>query len=137
MMLAKFQEVFEEYRENAVYLFEYANVLDFMGKETSAIPLHQTTIGLGLSGIMKTQAEIQMGSSMSVTGKNESAVDILRRMYKENDEPAALMFLCIALFRYGELEKSLKTPLSFIISGNHGLLSEYQRALSQYLNEIE
>ncbi|EQD79794.1 hypothetical protein B1B_00024, partial [mine drainage metagenome] len=47
------QEVFEDYRGNAVYLFEYANALDFMGKEDEAIPLYQMAIKLGLSGKMK------------------------------------------------------------------------------------
>ena len=30
----KLQEVFEDYRGNAVYLFEYANVSDFTEKES-------------------------------------------------------------------------------------------------------
>jgi tetratricopeptide (TPR) repeat protein len=137
VLIRKFQEVFEDYRGNAVYLFEYANALDFMGKETAAIPLYEMAIELGLSGKMKTQAEIQLGSSLSVTGKNESAIDILSRVNRETGDPAALAFLCIALFRSGELEKSLKTALSFILSCNQGLLSEYKRALSQYLYEID
>ena len=137
VMLTKFQEVFEEYRGDSVYLFKYANALDFLGKETEAVPLYQMAIGLGLSVKMKTQAEIQLGSSLSVTGKNESAIDILSRVNRETGDPAALAFLCIALFRSGELEKSLKTALSFILSCNQGLLSEYKRALSQYLYEID
>ena len=137
VMLAKFQEVFEEYQGNAVYLFEYANALDFMEKETEAITLYQIAIRLGLSGKIKTQAEIQLGSSLSVTGKNESAVDILGRVYRETSDPAALTFLCIALFRHGELKKSLKAALGFIISGNQGLLPDYRRALSKYIDEID
>ena len=136
-MLAKFQAVFEEYRENAVFLFEYANALDFVGKENEAISLYQTAIGLGLSEIMKTKAEIQLGSSLSVTGENESGINILRRVYRETGEPSALVFLCIALFMSGELGKSIKEAVSYIISGGQGLLPEYKRALSQYLDEIE
>ena len=78
-----------------------------------------------------------MGSSLSVTGKNESAVDILGRVYRETSDPAALTFLCIALFRHGELKKSLKAALGFIISGNQGLLPDYRRALSKYIDEID
>ena len=136
-LLRKFQEVFEVYRGNAVYLFEYASALDFMGKEPAAIPLHQMAIELGLSGKMKTQAVIQLRSSVSVTGENESAIDILSKVNRETGDPVALAFLCIALFRSGELEKSLKTALTFILSGNQGLLPEYKRALSQYLDEID
>jgi tetratricopeptide (TPR) repeat protein len=99
--LRKFQEVFEDYRRNAVYLFEYASALDFMGKEPAAIPLYKMAIELGLSGKMRTQAEIQLGSSLSVTGENESAIDTLGRVYRETGDPAALVFLCIALFRSG------------------------------------
>ena len=137
VLLGKFQEVFEDYSENAVYLFEYASALDFLGKETDAIPLYQMAIKLGLSKKIRTQAEIQLGSSLSVAGKNESATSILSRVLKETADPAALVFLCIALFRSGELEKSLKTALSFILSGNQGLLTEYKRALSQYIDEID
>lgn len=86
---------------------------------------------------MKTQAVIQLGSSLSVTGENESAIDILSRVNRETGDPTALAFLCIALFRSGELEKSLKTALRFILSGNQGLLPEYKRALSQYIDEID
>ncbi|MHB1709694.1 MAG: tetratricopeptide repeat protein [Thermoplasmataceae archaeon] len=136
-MLEKFQEVFEDYRENTVYLFEYANALDFLGKENEAIPLYQRAIKLGISGKMKTQAEIQLGSSLSVIGENESAIAILSKVQKEAGDPAALIFLCIALFRSGETKKSLKTALNFIMSGNQGLLPEYKRSLSQYLDEME
>lgn len=49
VLRSKFQEVFEDYRGNAVYLFEYANALDFIRKEAKAIPLYQMAIKLGLS----------------------------------------------------------------------------------------
>ncbi len=137
LLLKRFQEVFEDYRGNSVYLFEYANALDFLGKETGAIPIYQMALKLGISGKMKTQAEIQLGSSLSVTGENESAIAILSRVQKETGDPAALVFLCIALFRSGETKKSLKTALNFILSDNQGLLPEYKRSLSQYLDEID
>ncbi len=120
-----------------MYFFEYASALDFLGKETEAIPLYQRALELGLSGKKKTQAEIQLGSSLSVTGRNESAISILSRVLKETVDPAALSFLCIALFRSGETMKSLKTALNFILSGNQGLIPEYERALSQYLDEMD
>ncbi len=131
-----FQRVFEEYRENPIYLFEYANALDFLGKESEAIPLYQQALSLGISGKRKIQAEIQLGSSFSVLGDHVSAITILSRLQKETGDPAALIFLCIALFRSEETKRSLKTALSFIMSGKHGLLPKYTRALSQYLDEI-
>ncbi len=136
VLLRKFQEVFEDYRGNAVFLFEYANASDFMEKEDEEIPLYQMAIKLGLSGKMKTQAEIQLGSSLSITGENESAIEILSRVNMETGDPAALAFLCIVLFRYEQLKKSLKTALSIIVSVKQGLLSEYKEALSQYVEEI-
>ncbi len=86
---------------------------------------------------MKTQVEIQLGSSLSVAGENKLSISILNRVYKETGDPAALMFLCIALFRSSQTKEALKTALSFILSGSQGLLPEYKRALSQYLDEIE
>ncbi len=38
VLMRKPQEVFEDFHENAMYLFEYANALDFMGRESEAIP---------------------------------------------------------------------------------------------------
>ena len=137
VFLRKFQDVIKDYRENALYLFEYASALDFLGRETEAIPLYHRALELGLSGKMKTQAEIQLGSSLSVTGRNESAISILSRVLKETGDPAVLSFLCIALFRSGETMKSLKTALNFILSCNQGLIPEYERALSQYLDEMD
>lgn len=137
LLLKKFQEVFEDYQEDSVYLFEYANALDFLGKENEAIPLYQRAIELGNSGKLKTQAEIQLGSSLSVTGKNEGAIGILSRVLEETGDPAALIFLCTALFRAGEAMKALKAALNFILSGDNGLLPEYKRSLSQYLEEID
>jgi tetratricopeptide (TPR) repeat protein len=135
-MLKKFREVFKDYRGNVLYLVEYANALDFMGKEAEAIPIYKMAIRLGLTGKMKTRAEIQLGSSLSVTGENESAIDLLSKMNRGTGDPAALAFLCIALFRSGEIKRSLKTALSFILTANQGLIREYQRAISLYIDEI-
>lgn len=136
IFLRKFQEVFDDYRENAVYLFEYANALDFAGKEIDAIPLYQKAIKSGLSGKMKTQAEIQLASSLSVTGKNADAIAILSRVQEDTGDPAAMVFLCIAMFRSGEIKKPLKAALSFILSMNNGLLPEYSKILSDYIDEL-
>ena len=132
-----FQEAYNDFSGNAAYLFEYANVLDFLGKETEAIPLYQKAIKLGLPDKMKIRAEIQLGSSLTVKGEHESAIAILDRVYKETADPASLEFLCIALFRSGQTNVALKHALNFILSGNQGVLPEYSRALSDYVNEIK
>ncbi|MFP3313735.1 MAG: tetratricopeptide repeat protein [Thermocladium sp.] len=125
-----------QYQNNAVFLFEYANALDFLGEEDEAVPLYRRALAMGLSGEIKAQAEIQLGSSLSIIGEDSSAVEILDRVYRETNDPAALAFLCIALYRSGEIKKALKTALGFIISSEQGLLPEYKRVLSQYLNEV-
>lgn len=137
IMLKMFQDAYNDFMGNAAYLFEYANVLDFLGKETEAIPLYQKAIKLGLPDKMKRQAEIQLGSSLSIKGEHESAIAILDKVYKETADPASLEFLCIALFRSGQTNKALKYALNFILSGNKGMLPEYSRALSEYVNEIK
>ena len=72
-----------------------------------------------------------------VKGEHESAIAILDRVYKETADPASLEFLCIALFRSGQTNVALKQALNFILSGNQGMLPEYSRALSNYINEIK
>ena len=137
LLVKKFQEIFEDYHDDPVYLFEYANALDFLGKEVEAIPLYQRSIALGISGIMRVKAEIQLGSSLSIIGDNEGAISILSKVQEETRDPAALIFLCIALLRSGEIRKSLKTALIFILKGNHGLSPEYERTLLNYIDEID
>ena len=50
IMLKILQGAYEDFSGNAAYLFEYANVLDFLGKENTAIPLYEKAIKLGLPG---------------------------------------------------------------------------------------
>ena len=137
IMLKILQGAYEDFSGNAAYLFEYANVLDFLGKENTAIPLYEKAIKLRLTGKMKIQAEIQLGSSLSIKGEHESAIAILDGVYKDTTDPASLEFLCIALFRSGQADKALKYALNFILSSNQGMLPEYSRALSDYVNEIK
>jgi len=70
IMLKIFQDAYEDFSKNSAYLFEYTNVLDFLGKETEAIPLYQKAIKVGLLGKMKIRAEIQLGSSLNVKGEH-------------------------------------------------------------------
>ena len=135
-MRKAFQDSFETYKENPVYLFEYANALDFLGKESEAIPLYQNALAKGISGKLMRQAKIQLGSSLSVIGENEKAISILEEVMKDTGDPAALVFLCIALFRSGEAIKSLRKSLEFILSENRGLLPDYKMTLEHYLSEI-
>ena len=135
-MRKAFQDSFEVYKENPLYLFEYANALDFLGKESEAIPLYQKALMKGISGKLMTQTKIQLGSSLSVIGENENAISILEEVLKETGDPAALIFLCIALFRSGEAIKSLRKSLEFILSENRDLLPEYKTAFELYLREI-
>ena len=48
---------------------------------------------------------------------------------QENKDPATLVFLCISLFRSGELVNSFNTALNFILPGDYGLLPEYNATI--------
>jgi len=61
VMLAKFKEVFNDYKNNAVFLFEYANALDFLGKEDEAVPLYRRALAMGLSGKLTSSPPLGRG----------------------------------------------------------------------------
>ncbi|MEM0156228.1 MAG: hypothetical protein QW597_06505 [Thermoplasmataceae archaeon] len=76
MMLKKCHEALKNYNGNPVELFEYANALNFLGRNSEEILLYRKALILGFLGIN------------GFWGKSE-------------DYPTTVIFLCIALFRSG------------------------------------
>lgn len=118
-MIGIFRENLGRLSGETVFIFEYANALECLGMEGNAIPEYRKAIMTGLSGEWLLKAQIQLGSSLSVTG-----------------DPAALAFLCIALHRSGGSGRALRLSLEHFLAQGTGLLQNYSRALTHYTGKI-
>lgn len=127
----------EEYLGNDPdFWFEYGNMLDAAGKEESAIPLYLKALNLGIIGKLRIMTKIQLGSSLSVTGKHDEALKVLNEIFEETGDPASLMFMCLSYVRKGEGLKALQLSMNYVLSQNSGLVPAYRRALAEYMEEM-
>lgn len=64
--------------DDAVGIFEWAASLDSTGHSDRAVPLYRRALALGLPGIRRRRAVIQMASSLRNLGQAEESVTLLR-----------------------------------------------------------
>lgn len=115
-------------------VFEWASVHDFLGREADAIPLYRDALGRGLSGTKRTQAEIQLASSLRNVGRPDEAVRVLERVHPDLAVGAAPQaFLALALRDLGQHDRALAVALGALA----GTLPQYSRAVSAYAAELQ
>lgn len=114
-------------------LYEWASVHDFLGKETEAIPLYRRAPDAGLDNGRRTQALIQLGSSLRNVGEFEAAVEVLEDV-EESDVAgdAQRAFLALALYDAGRPDQALRVALEALSK----TLPLYRRAISRYAAEL-
>jgi len=114
-------------------LFARAGDLDAAGDELAAVPLYRAALEAGLSGPERTQAIIQLASSLRVLGDPSGAIALLRTV--PDDDPlasAAHAFLSLALFDDGKPAAALRTALDALVP----TLPTYRVSLRAYAAEI-
>jgi tetratricopeptide (TPR) repeat protein len=114
-------------------LFEWASAHDFLGREGDAIPLYREALDRGLSGTRRTQAEIQLASSLCNVGRAEEAARLLEAVRPDpavGDAPRA--FLALALHDLGQHDRALAIALDALAA----TLPQYSRAVSAYAAEL-
>ena len=78
-------------------VFELASAHDFVGLEDDAIPLYERALELGLAGLNREEAVIQLASSLRNIGKPQEAIAWLEsEMYSEPFRMPAKAFLVLA-----------------------------------------
>lgn len=113
--------------------YERASLHDSLGEEHEAIPLYRAALAGGLPHPHRTQATIQLASSLRNVGESSGAIALLTGV--PDDDPlvdAARAFLALALFSDEKPARALSTALRTLAPR----LPRYQRAVGAYADEL-
>ncbi len=113
--------------------YERASLHDSLGEEAEAIPLYREALAAGLDDSLRTQATIQLASSLRNVGDASGAIALLQAV--PGDDPlaeSARAFLALALFSDEKPAAALGTALQTLAPH----LPRYQRAVGAYASEL-
>lgn len=119
----------------AIADFEMACAFDSTGYEKEAEPLYRRALDLGLSGLRRRRARIQLASTLRNNGKIEESIHILREEkanYSDELNDAVDSFLALSLSSAGQYKEALSLTLKAI--SQH--LPRYNRSLYNYANGL-
>jgi tetratricopeptide (TPR) repeat protein len=89
-------------------LYEWASIHDFLGLEDEAVPLYRSAIEEGLEGARRSQALLQLASSLRNVGEPEQAVELLQTLSEDDTVgDASKAFLSLALYDCGRYSEAL------------------------------
>lgn len=122
--------------DDAVALFERAGARDSAGREAEAEMLYRRALAIGLDDERRTQATIQLASTIRNLGKTEEALGMLRTEYESEPRgplhDAAAAFYALALVSSGEPERAASIALQTLAPH----LPRYTRSVTGYAREI-
>lgn len=134
--LARMEELTDELpADSAVAAFERASSLDATGRSDLAVPLYRQALELGLQGVRRREAVIQMASSLRNIGRAEESVALLtaeRDAGSDQLDDAVSAFLALALVDTGREREAVALALAAL--AKH--LPRYQRSLANYAHEL-
>lgn len=128
----------ERPEHDPVALFERAGARDSAGLEAEAEVLYRRALEGGLDEAHRTQATIQLASTIRNLGKVDEAREMLRAEYEREREPrgplhdAAAAFYALALVSSGEAERAASIALQALAPH----LPRYTRSVTGYAREI-
>lgn len=120
---------------SAVACFERGAAQDSTGHPDRAVPLYREALALGLSGIRRRRAVIQLASSLRNLGQSAESVTLLRHEIDRGPDElddAVRAFLALALHDVGEHDEALSLALTALAPH----LPRYQRSLANYAGLI-
>jgi tetratricopeptide (TPR) repeat protein len=113
--------------------FELASVHDFLGLEQEAIPLYNKALELGLDGIAREKAVIQLASSLRNVDKPLEAIALLQSTYFSDEaQGAAKVFLALAKYDIGDKAEALR----FAREESYPADGMYARSIKFYLAQL-
>ena len=119
----------------AIALFERACAFDSTGHSDLAVPLYRQALELGLQGVRRRRAVIQMSSSLRNIGQAHESVELLtaeRNAGSDELDDAVIAFLALALVDTGREREAVSLALTALT--RH--LPRYQRSLANYAKLI-
>lgn len=109
--------------------FERASMHDFLGEEEAAVPLYRAALTTGLDAPQRTEAIVQLASSLRNVGDHSGAIALLQAVTPEDPlYVAARAFLALALLDDDKPARAVSTAL-------HALAPHvplYGRAVEEY-----
>lgn len=114
--------------------YERGSLHDSLGEEHDAIPLYRDALANGLDDSLRTQATIQLASTLRNVGDASGAIALLQGV--PGTDPlaeSARAFLALALFSDAKPAAALRTALQTLAPH----LPRYQRAIGAYAGELE
>jgi hypothetical protein len=115
--------------------FELASAFDSTGHPDRAVPLYRRALSLGLSGIRRRRAVIQLASSLRNLGQPAESVELLRAERSAGSDElddAVAAFLALALTGVGRDREAVSVALTALAPH----LPRYQRSLANYAADL-
>ncbi|EJL72483.1 tetratricopeptide repeat protein [Chryseobacterium populi] len=120
---------------NAIADFERACSYDSTGFEEKAEPLYRSALHLGLTGLRRRRARIQLASTLRNNGKIHESIEILREEkenYSDELDDAVNAFLALSL---SSINKD-KEALSLALMSLSTYLPRYNKSVYNYSKKI-
>ncbi len=121
--------------DSAVAAFERAAAFDSTGHSDLAVPLYRQALDLGLEGLRRRRAVIQLASSLRNLGQADESVALLtaeRDAGSDELDDAVSAFLALALVDTGREREAASLALAALAPH----LPRYQRSLANYAGEL-
>lgn len=115
-------------------LYEWASVHDFLGLEAEAVPLYRAALRGDLDPVRRSQAVIQLASSLRNLGEAGEAIALLEAVPEADPlHASARAFLALALHDAGRHAAALRAALDALAPH----LPAYRRSVLDYAAELD
>lgn len=122
--------------DDARALFERAGARDSAGLEAEAEPLYRAALEAGLDDDLRTQAVIQLASTLRNLGALDEALELLRAEYERDPRSplhdSAAAFYALALVSAGRARHAASVALTALAPH----LPRYTRSVTAYAREL-
>lgn len=122
-------------KPNAIADFERACAYDSTGFEKNAEPLYRSALQLGLTGLRRRRARIQLASTLRNNGKIHESIEILReekKNYSDELNDAVNAFLALSLSSIN----NDKEALSLVLESLSTHLPRYNKSVYNYSKKL-
>lgn len=120
--------------DDAAALYEWASVHDFLGLESDAVPLYRAALQGELDADRRTQAVIQLASSLRNVGDADAGIALLEAVPVSDPlHASARAFLALALHDAGRPADALRVALDTLAPH----LPAYRRSILDYAAELD
>ncbi len=113
--------------------YERASLHDSLGEEDAAVPLYRWALANDLDAHLRTQATVQLASTLRNLGDASGAIALLRSVPADDELADSVdAFSALALFDDGKPTEALRTALRTLAPH----LPRYTRAVGAYAGEL-